>query len=312
MFQEDRPNGGSTQPRSRTRVGRRRSRSTWTWSAPSARTATSCWWKPPPDVREPRAAVEHAALTLGVAAISNSYGGGEYSGETRDEHYVLQPPRRRGHGEFWRQWVWRRVPGGVAVRHGGRRHAASRAQQCSWMQRDGMEWRGKRLQQVRHEAVMAERQRMFQAHGRRRFRRCGSQYRRRCLRHLRPRPAQWRLARLRRHERGVSDHRFGLRRRREYGRHQRRSFSYSHTASLFDVLTGQQRRCGGSYLCTAGADYDGPTGIGSPSGIGGVLSRCPRFERTGPAPRRARLLFPRSAPRASSKRSTDSASLVGC
>jgi subtilase family serine protease len=47
------------------------------------------------------------------------------------------------------------------------------------------------------------------------------------------------------------------------------SFPYAHTASLFDVLSGSNGSCGGSYLCTAGAGYDGPTGLGSPSGTGG-------------------------------------------
>ena len=36
---------------------------------------------------------------------------------------------------------------------------------------------------------------------------------------------------------------------------------YSHTAFLFDVTSGSNGSCGGSYLCTAGAGYDGPTGL---------------------------------------------------
>ncbi|GHO87414.1 S53 family peptidase [Dictyobacter formicarum] len=43
---------------------------------------------------------------------------------------------------------------------------------------------------------------------------------------------------------------------------------YSNTGSLFDVTSGSNGSCGGSYLCTAGAGYDGPTGLGSPDGIG--------------------------------------------
>jgi subtilase family serine protease len=46
------------------------------------------------------------------------------------------------------------------------------------------------------------------------------------------------------------------------------SFSYSHTGSLFDVLSGSNGSCGGSYLCTSGGGYDGPTGNGSPRGTG--------------------------------------------
>lgn len=43
---------------------------------------------------------------------------------------------------------------------------------------------------------------------------------------------------------------------------------YSHTGSLFDVTSGSNGSCGGSYLCTAGTGYDGPTGLGTPNGTG--------------------------------------------
>ncbi|MFL5830893.1 MAG: peptidase S8 [Solirubrobacteraceae bacterium] len=45
-------------------------------------------------------------------------------------------------------------------------------------------------------------------------------------------------------------------------------YPYSHTSSLFDVTSGSNGSCGGSYLCTAGPGYDGPTGLGTPNGIG--------------------------------------------
>ena len=41
---------------------------------------------------------------------------------------------------------------------------------------------------------------------------------------------------------------------------------YSHTSALFDVISGSNGTCGGSYLCTAGPGYDGPTGLGTPNG----------------------------------------------
>jgi subtilase family serine protease len=47
------------------------------------------------------------------------------------------------------------------------------------------------------------------------------------------------------------------------------SFSYAHSSSLFDVTSGSNGSCSGSYLCTAKAGYDGPTGLGTPNGIGG-------------------------------------------
>jgi subtilase family serine protease len=44
------------------------------------------------------------------------------------------------------------------------------------------------------------------------------------------------------------------------------SYPYAHTASLFDVTSGSNGSCGGTYLCTAGTGYDGPTGNGTPDG----------------------------------------------
>jgi subtilase family serine protease len=43
---------------------------------------------------------------------------------------------------------------------------------------------------------------------------------------------------------------------------------YAHTSALHDVTSGSNGTCGGSYLCTAGAGYDGPTGLGTPNGTG--------------------------------------------
>ena len=42
---------------------------------------------------------------------------------------------------------------------------------------------------------------------------------------------------------------------------------YGNTGSLNDVTSGSNGSCGGSYLCTAGAGYDGPTGLGTPNGV---------------------------------------------
>lgn len=42
--------------------------------------------------------------------------------------------------------------------------------------------------------------------------------------------------------------------------------TYAKHASLFDVTSGSNGNCGGSYLCTAGPGYDGPTGNGTPDG----------------------------------------------
>ncbi|HMG25734.1 MAG TPA: S53 family peptidase [Acidimicrobiia bacterium] len=57
------------------------------------------------------------------------------------------------------------------------------------------------------------------------------------------------------------------------------SLAYASPSSLFDVTSGSNGNCtkrkprGGSagspYLCTAGPGYDGPTGLGTPNGTGG-------------------------------------------
>jgi subtilase family serine protease len=39
------------------------------------------------------------------------------------------------------------------------------------------------------------------------------------------------------------------------------------TANIHDIQIGSNGYCDGSYLCTAGIGYDGPTGLGSPKGI---------------------------------------------
>ena len=45
------------------------------------------------------------------------------------------------------------------------------------------------------------------------------------------------------------------------------SLPYSHTSSLFDVTSGSNGSCGAP-LCTAGTGWDGPTGLGTPNGVG--------------------------------------------
>jgi subtilase family serine protease len=42
---------------------------------------------------------------------------------------------------------------------------------------------------------------------------------------------------------------------------------YANKASLNDVTSGSNGSCGGTYFCTAGAGYDGPTGNGTPNGV---------------------------------------------
>ena len=42
---------------------------------------------------------------------------------------------------------------------------------------------------------------------------------------------------------------------------------YANTGALYDVTSGSNGSCGGTYFCTARAGYDGPTGLGTPNGI---------------------------------------------
>ena len=45
------------------------------------------------------------------------------------------------------------------------------------------------------------------------------------------------------------------------------SFSYSQLGSVFDIVSGSNGSCG-SYLCTGTVGFDGPTGNGTPNGVG--------------------------------------------
>ncbi|MEV7603256.1 putative Ig domain-containing protein [Kitasatospora sp. NPDC089797] len=45
------------------------------------------------------------------------------------------------------------------------------------------------------------------------------------------------------------------------------AYPYAHTSALNDVTSGANGTCSPAYLCTAGAGYDGPTGLGTPNGL---------------------------------------------
>ena len=47
---------------------------------------------------------------------------------------------------------------------------------------------------------------------------------------------------------------------------------YRHASSLFDIVSGSNGSCGGTYLCTSLAGYDGPTGLGTPNGAAGLTN----------------------------------------
>jgi len=45
---------------------------------------------------------------------------------------------------------------------------------------------------------------------------------------------------------------------------------YAKISALRDVTSGSNGNCSSSYLCTAGPGYDGPTGLGTPQGVGAL------------------------------------------
>lgn len=46
------------------------------------------------------------------------------------------------------------------------------------------------------------------------------------------------------------------------------SLPWAHASSLFDVTAGSNGSCSPSVWCTAGSGWDGPTGLGTPNGVG--------------------------------------------
>jgi len=59
------------------------------------------------------------------------------------------------------------------------------------------------------------------------------------------------------------------------------SYPYAHPARLFDVTSGSDGGCG-TYLCTARAGYDGPTGLGTPDGTAAFSRAGPTVRVTSP------------------------------
>jgi len=50
------------------------------------------------------------------------------------------------------------------------------------------------------------------------------------------------------------------------------SAPYAHAGSLHDVTSGSNGTCSPAYLCTGVPGYDGPTGLGTPNGLGGFAA----------------------------------------
>ena len=60
-------------------------------------------------------------------------------------------------------------------------------------------------------------------------------------------------------------------------------YPYGAAGNLFDVTSGTNGACGAP-MCTAGTGWDGPTGLGTPNGVGAFTSGTPRRPPTPPGP----------------------------
>ncbi len=58
------------------------------------------------------------------------------------------------------------------------------------------------------------------------------------------------------------------------------SYPYANAGALNDVTSGLNGSCSPAYLCTAGAGYDGPTGLGTPNGLA-AFTTGPHGELSG-------------------------------
>ena len=89
------------------------------------------------------------------------------------------------------------------------------------------------------------------------------------------------------------------------------SLPYATPSALNDVVSGSNGSCGGTYLCTGVAGYDGPTGLGTPNGAaafapGGVVGAPsspsnPPFRHRPPTSRSPRLRSAQCRPGATAK-----------
>jgi hypothetical protein len=45
--------------------------------------------------------------------------------------------------------------------------------------------------------------------------------------------------------------------------------SYNNPSALHDITSGSNGSCSPAFICNAGSGFDGPTGNGTPNGVGG-------------------------------------------
>ena len=238
-FRKVNQTGGTTPTRRATPAGARRSRSTSTWSRRPARTARSCSSRRTRNSFANLGAAVNYAATQGVAAISNSYGGGDQAAARG-----VQPPGHRHHrvapattataSSSPASFDTVIAVGGTSLHAraatraaGARPRGAAPARGCSTPEpATGV------ADRVGH--AVPERQ------GERgRVRRRRPEHRRRRLRHLRLR----RLAGLRRHQRLGADHRAACTRWPATWRGYPAKYTWTHQTGLYDVTSGSNGTC---------------------------------------------------------------------
>ena len=212
------------------------------------------------------------AVTLGAKFVSNSYGGAESSSVTSyDSTYFNHPGVAITASSGDSDYDGGSYPATSAHVTAVGGTSLTRSSTTRGWTREGLEHdqlhRGRRLRllALHRQAQLPERRdhRLQQAGGGRRLGGGRPRDRRRGLPDLR----RQRLGRLRRHQRGLADHRLGLRAGRHPADLARTRCPTAHTASLNDVTSGKNGTCGAP-LCTAGTGWDGPTGLGTPNGTG--------------------------------------------
>lgn len=72
------------------------------------------------------------------------------------------------------------------------------------------------------------------------------------------------------------------------------AYPYAHRSALWDITSGSTGSCSPAPLCTAGAGWDGPTGLGSPHGVAAFSGVPPAVLLTAPGAQSGRVGTPAS------------------
>jgi hypothetical protein len=249
-------------------AGPRRSHSTSTWSRRSVRSATSCWWRP----RRPRTAnlgkAVNEAASLGATEISNSYGGSDLADSSAPyyNHPGIAITASSGDGgygvEFPASSHYVTAVGGTSLRHASTTRGWS---ETAWSGAgSGCSTRNAALSgQASYSTGCAKRAvadvsavadpntgvAVYDSFAYQGFSGWlvfgGTSV---------ASPIIASVYALAGNARSIDN-----------------NYPYTHDSSstFFDVTSGSNGTCSPSQLCTARAGWDGPTGLGTPNGVGG-------------------------------------------